>query len=65
MFATKQKVDFTKSLLRWQSRKKVCFSLPRPVKREAQGEERIETSFGTKEGRKLSDACPLSKCVHV
>ena len=46
----------------------VCFSLSRPVKQEAQGEERGDTSFGTKEGRKLSDARPGDKngvCVCV
>lgn len=67
MFAAKQKVDFTKSLLCWRSRN-VYFSLSRPVKQEAQGEERGDTSFGTKEGRKLSDAGPQDKsemCVSV
>lgn len=63
-FAAEQKVDFTKSLLCWQSRK-VCFSLSRPVKQEAQGgREGTDTSLGTKEGRKLSDAWHWS-CVSV
>lgn len=61
MFITKLEVEFTTPLLCWQKTK--TLSLPRPVKCEAGRREGIETSFGTKEGRKTSAAWPQPRCV--